>query len=119
MLCNWWNSEGVLYYELLPQVVTITADIYCLQLRHLADAIQEKQPTRQREVMLLHDNAHLHSANLTKNTIQELGWEVNPHPPYSPDLAPSDFQLFRALSNNFQGLPFRVKMCSEHGLTTS
>lgn len=105
MLCIWWDKEGVLYYELLPQGETITADIYCHQLRRLADSIQEKRP-RLREVMLLHDNARPHSANLTKLTIQELGWEVIPHPPYSPDLAPSDFHLFRSLSNNLQGNSF-------------
>ena len=43
----------------------LTADIYCQQLRLLADAILEKQPTRLREVMQLHDNARPHSANLT------------------------------------------------------
>ena len=66
ILCIWWNSEGVLYYELLPRGVNITADIYCQQLRRLADAIQETPPTILREMMLLHDNARPHSANLTK-----------------------------------------------------
>ena len=47
----------MLYYELLLQGVTIVADIFCQQLRRLADAIQEKRPIRLREVMLLHDNA--------------------------------------------------------------
>ena len=56
--------------------------------------------------MLLHDNARSHSANLTKSTIQELGWEVIPHPPPSPDLTPSDFQLFCSLSNNLQETSF-------------
>ena len=91
------NSEGMLYYKLLTRGVTNTADIYCQQMRRLADAIQENRPTRLSEVMLLHDNACSHSANLTKNTIQELGWEVIPHQPYSPDLTPSDFQLFRSI----------------------
>jgi len=30
-------------------------------------------------------------------TLQQLGWEVLPHPPYNPDLAPSDFHLFGRL----------------------
>ena len=50
--------------------------------------------------MLLHDNARPHFANLTKNTIQEMGWEVIPQPPYSPILAPLDFHLSRSPCNN-------------------
>ena len=29
--------------------------------------------------------------------LQQLGWETLPHPPYSPDIAPSDFHLFGPL----------------------
>ena len=29
--------------------------------------------------------------------LQEFGWEVFNHPPYTPDLAPSDFHLFLGL----------------------
>jgi hypothetical protein len=43
---------------------------------------------------------------MTKATIQELDWEILPHPPYSPDLAPSDYYLFRSLSNNLRGVSF-------------
>ena len=55
-----------MYYELLRRGVTITVNTCCQQLTRLADAIQEKRPTRLREVMLFHDNARPHSANLTK-----------------------------------------------------
>ena len=42
MFCIWWKSEGVLYFELFPWGVTITADSNCQHLRSLTDAIQEK-----------------------------------------------------------------------------
>ena len=30
----------------------------------------------------------------TRRTMERWGWEILEHPPYSPDLAPSDFHLF-------------------------
>jgi hypothetical protein len=41
-----------------------------------------------------------------KAAIQELDWEILSHPPYSSDLAPSDYHLFRSLSNNVRGVSF-------------
>jgi hypothetical protein len=35
----------------------------------------------------------------TQKAITKLGWTVLPHPPYSPDLAPPDLHLFRALKD--------------------
>jgi hypothetical protein len=43
---------------------------------------------------------------MTKAAIQELDWEILPHPSYSSDLAPSDYHLFRSLSNNLRGVFF-------------
>jgi hypothetical protein len=37
---------------------------------------------------------------MMKATIQELDLEILPHSPYSPDVAPSDYHLFRSLSND-------------------
>ncbi len=47
--------------------------------------------------MLLHDNARPHTSNQMKKCLSELNFEVIPHPPYSPDMASTDFQLFRSL----------------------
>jgi len=36
-----------------------------------------------------------------------MGWALLPHPPYSPDLAPSDFHLFGRLKESLAGLKFK------------
>ncbi|GFS63547.1 histone-lysine N-methyltransferase SETMAR [Trichonephila clavipes] len=41
-----------------------------------------------------------------QNYIATLRWERQPHPPYSLDLAPSDFHLFPALKKNLLGRRF-------------
>ena len=38
--------------------------------------------------------------------ISELGFEIVQHPPYSPDLAPSDYFLFGNLKNYLSGKRF-------------
>lgn len=34
-----------------------------------------------------------------KDKLQALGWDVLPHPPYSADIAPSDYHLFRLMAH--------------------
>ena len=41
-----------------------------------------------------HDNAPVHTSAVATAKLVELGYELLPHPPYSPDLAPCDFFLF-------------------------
>jgi hypothetical protein len=98
--------EGIVHYELLERNLTITAERYCQQLRRLKEAIQQKHPGRRHGVIRQHDNSRAHIANMTKAAIQELDWEIHPHPPYSPDLSPSDYNLLRSLSNNLRGGEF-------------
>ncbi|WKX98472.1 hypothetical protein Q1695_013838 [Nippostrongylus brasiliensis] len=105
MLCCWWDAKGMLYFELLPQGRTVTASIYADQLQKLASAIREKRP-RRASVHLLHNNARPHVAKETQLTLATLGWETVAHPPYSPDLAPSDYHLFRPLKHHLAGKKF-------------
>jgi histone-lysine N-methyltransferase SETMAR len=45
-------------------------------------------------VVMLYDNARSHIAAVTEGVITTFGWEQFYHPPYSPDLVPSDFHVF-------------------------
>jgi hypothetical protein len=40
------------------------------------------------------------------DTIQKLKWNVLPHPPHSPDLAPSDCHFFSPLKDHLGGKRF-------------
>jgi histone-lysine N-methyltransferase SETMAR len=43
---------------------------------------------------------------MTQQKIKELNWEILDQPPYSPDLAPSDYHLFGSLQNHLNNKKF-------------
>ena len=43
---------------------------------------------------------------MTRQKLLQLVWEVLIHPPYSPDIAPSDFNLLQFLQNSVNGKKF-------------
>ena len=53
-----------------------------------------------------HDYARPHTAGQTEQTINNLGWELLPHIPYSPDLARADFHRFGPLKEFTRGSKF-------------
>ncbi|GFV35923.1 mariner Mos1 transposase [Trichonephila clavipes] len=98
LLCIWWDWKGIIYYDLLPFDQTLNSDLYSQQLDHLKLAIDLKRPESANRRGVFHqDNARLHTSVVTLQKLWELGWEVLMHPPYSPDLAPSDYHFFLAL----------------------
>jgi hypothetical protein len=52
--------------------------------------------------VLLHDIAPPHTAAHSVETFKKLNFEVLEHPPYSHDLAPSDYHLFGTLKQVFR-----------------
>ena len=58
-------------------------------------------------VLLLHDNAPVHSAQVAKRAIRDAGFEEINHAPYSSDLTPSDYFLFRNLKKDIRGHIYR------------
>jgi len=41
--------------------------------------------------------------------LEKYGWQVLPHPPYSPHMSPPDFDLFPKLKKPLHGNRFRIK----------
>ena len=64
----------------------------CIKLKHPA-------LVNRKGLILLHDNAQLHIAKPILQKLNELGYETLPHPPYSPDLSPTDYHFFKHLDN--------------------
>ena len=110
MLSIWWDYKGVVYFELFPNNRTINLNVYYQQLVKLEETIKEKGPElANRKIMYIvfhHDNARPHTSLATRTKLLELGWEVTSHPPYNPDIAPSDYHLFRSLKNFLNGKNF-------------
>lgn len=110
MLCIWWDIRGPIYYELLKPNETINSDKYCQMLEKLEVELKKKRPAlvNRNHVILQHDNARPHVSVATQKKIAELGWEVLSHPPYSPDIAPSDYHLFLSIQNFLNGKKFEM-----------
>ena len=68
----------------------------------------KRRGLQSRGVILLQDNARPHTAARTLAKIEDLGWKLLTHPPYSPDLAPSDFHLFGPLKESMKGIHFQT-----------
>nr|BAO79476.1 transposase [Amegilla dulcifera]BAO79481.1 transposase [Amegilla dulcifera]BAO79484.1 transposase [Amegilla dulcifera] len=108
MLSVWRDYKGILYFELMPQNQTINSNVHVQQLAKLNDAIQEKRPilSNRKGVVFHHDNAKPYTSLVTRQKLLELGWDVLSHPPYSPNLSPSDYHLFRSMQNSLNGKIF-------------
>ena len=78
---------------------------HCQQLTRLQEAIQKKRPklVNRKGVLFHHDNARSHTSLMTRQKLTELGWEILMHPPYSSDLASSDYHLLWSLQNFLDG----------------
>ncbi len=109
VLCTvFWDMKGVLVIDFLHEQRTMNAAYYSALLRNV---VKPAYRTKRRDIpirsaILLHDNARPHTARLTTETLDELGWETLEHPPYSPDLSPCDYFLFGPLKEALGGHRF-------------
>ena len=108
MLTVFWDSQGPILETYQERGTIVTSATYCDMLqRELKPAIRSKiRGKLSKEVLLLHDNARPHTTANTLETLKQLKREDMEHPPYSPDLAPSDFHLYGPLKDALRGRRF-------------
>jgi histone-lysine N-methyltransferase SETMAR len=105
LLCVWWNYEGLIYYELVPDGRTINAEVYSNKLEKIYTVLLEEYPALvNRKLVLLQQENAQHTAKKTLQKIEELeGIELLPNPAFSPDLEPSGYYLFRSMAQFLRG----------------
>jgi len=59
-------------------------------------------------VLLLHDNARLHSATLTQEKLAQIYWTALEHLLYSPYLSPCNYHMFGPLKEVLGGQRFDI-----------
>ena len=63
------------------------------------ETMSQQNSRESRIEYFFHDNARAHVAKSTREKLLKLEWITIPHPPYSPDLAPTEYHLYRSLSD--------------------
>jgi len=104
---NIWDQDGIFLIDCLPKGQTINAEYYLSLLVQLEDILKEKSRGKVTNgVLFLHKNDPAHRALATQKELAYPGFHCLDHPPYSPDLAPSDYHLFSGLKKQLKGRHF-------------
>lgn len=105
MVASFFGRTGHYATIVLEDRKTVTAEWYrnnCLP--RVLEKVREKRPRSR--ILLHHDNASSHTARQTIDYLATSDVELLGHPPYSPDLAPCDFYLFRKIKEKLRGKRF-------------
>lgn len=123
MWCVWWDRSGIIHWEIISNGIcywfndadeqqqwrildkngkrqfNINSDVYLAQLDRLHGVIEAKRPRKKNHIVFHHDNARPHVERRVVEFIANKGWDLLPHPPYSPTEAPTDYHINRSLKN--------------------
>ena len=108
MLIVFYDQQGIVHYEFVPEGQTVNQHYYIDVLRRLREDVRRKRPElwATGDWYLLHDNAPPHVAATVQQYIEKTNMNILPHPPYSPDLSPCDYFLFPRMKLGLKGRRF-------------
>jgi histone-lysine N-methyltransferase SETMAR len=87
-----WNPSGFHNVTALPKGLKFNACYYAREILQEIKNWREQQGVGDGRILSVHsDNARRHTAKLSMDFLNANGMKKAPHPPYSPDLAPTDF----------------------------
>jgi hypothetical protein len=104
MLIIVWGVTGFHVVKLLPKGGIFNASYYTDEiLSEIARWSEAQGGSTNRKLVVHADRARPHTAGSRGRYIEAYGMVRAPHPPYSPDLAPSDFFIFGYFKIMLQG----------------
>jgi hypothetical protein len=107
MLTIVWNTEGFHVVEIIPKGAKFDADYFCHSI--LRALVPDDGDVGRRKMVIHADTSRPHTALRTRPFMAENAIKPAPHPPYSPDLAPSDFDLFGYVKGRLTGQMFESR----------
>ena len=103
-----WDAQGVIMLDFVAKKSAISVAYYANLLDQLRTVIREQRRGKlSKGILLQQDNAGVHTCKIAMDAVERNGYELIPHPAYSPDLAPSDYFLFPNLKKDIRGRYFR------------
>ena len=116
MVTVWWSATHLTHYSFLNPGETITSEKYAQQINEMHQKLQHMQPAliNRKGPILLQDNIWPYIVHPMLQKLNELGYEVLPHLPYSPDLWPTDYHFFQDLYNFLQRRRFHKQQEAEY-----
>ena len=102
-----YDCRGVIRTDRVPSGTTVTVAYYCQFLQKLKLKMHVNRPDLlENGVLILHDNTRPHIGKVVHELLDRYSWGMLPHPPYSPDMSPLDFDLFTKLKIYMRGVRF-------------
>jgi len=93
--------------DYLPNGQNINAEYYLSLPVRLKGILKEKRRGKViKGGLFLHDNPSAHRALAIRKKLAYLGFQCLDHPPYSPDLSPSEYHLFPGLKKTIERSQF-------------
>jgi hypothetical protein len=108
MITIFWNVSGIEVIDYVPSGESFNSAHFIERLLlAIAGLSARHAAVRQRKAFVLHmDNSPIHKSKAGMKTMASIPVQRAPHPPYSPDLAPSDVFLFGYLKGKMIGQEF-------------
>jgi histone-lysine N-methyltransferase SETMAR len=105
MVMAFFDCRGLIYTHIVPRGAKINAMYIVKALGTFMKHFKKKRPEMaSREWFFHRDNAPVHTATVVQDWLAANKIQVLEHPPYSPDLAPADYFLFRRVKEELAGL---------------